>query len=98
MFEPNERIVGENNLNPNKVGGGERLKRQRSVDSESGSFRAEAAGSKAEADREKNELVKEEHRYRQPYLPREAVRSWCGVRDAARFARPEYCTEERENV
>ena len=45
-----------------KVGGGERLKRQRSLDEESGSFRAEAAGSKPAMDREKNELVKEEGR------------------------------------
>lgn len=45
-----------------QVGGGERLKRQRSVDEESGSFKAEAAGSKVEQDREKNELVKEETR------------------------------------
>jgi len=42
-----------------QVGGGERLKRQRS---EEGSFLADAAGSKAEPDREKNQLVKEEHR------------------------------------
>lgn len=46
-----------------KVGGGERLKRQRSERSNS-SFKSEAAGSKAEQDREKNELVKEEVRYR----------------------------------
>lgn len=32
------------------------------MDAESGSFRAEAAGSKADQDREKNELVKEETR------------------------------------
>lgn len=45
-----------------QVGGGERLKRQRSIEG-SGSFRAEPAGSKADQDREKNELVKEEHRW-----------------------------------
>lgn len=45
-----------------KVGGGERLTRQRSLEEGSGSFRTEAAGSKADQDREKNELVKEEHR------------------------------------
>lgn len=43
-----------------QVGGGARLKRQRSEGS--GSFGVEAARSKAEQDREKNELVKEESR------------------------------------
>lgn len=43
-----------------KVGGGERLKRQRSL--EGSSFRADAVTSKQDQDRQKNELVKEEYR------------------------------------
>lgn len=38
------------------------MKRQRSFREESGSSRAEAAGSKADADREKSRLVKDEFR------------------------------------
>lgn len=53
-----------------QVGGGVRLKRQRS---EKSSFLADAAGSKAEPDREKNQLVKEEHRL--IFSPRESWRS-----------------------
>ena len=52
------------------MGGGERLKRQRSIDEESGSFKAEAAGSKPAMDREKNELVKEEGRLGEGTAPR----------------------------
>ena len=57
-------------MNGLKVGGGERLKRHRSADEESGSFKAEAAGSKTGMDREKNELVKEEGRSGEGTAPR----------------------------
>lgn len=60
------------------------MKRQRSIDEESGSFKAEAAGSKPAMNREKNELVKEEGRWEETFsrVP-ESSRGVCGTTSVA---------------